>query len=320
MNNIYNNVLGDNLLLLTKANKAKIMKTGLKLAKLEKYQKLKNLILLKKPLSVTEEADIEKILGPLYEQKYDEFDKALIKIPIKDFNEDMISIKELCISEKLKVSFSNETRIINNKKLKRFFYFRKGLAKHFIKLSQLASEQEYSIHVLDAYRTEAVQKASYIRTFRKLKIAFDGDSLKSLVSKANAKTAFAPWAAGHMSGAALDIFILKNGKPINMGNEFLPNGSICNMDYPLLTKEQFEARILFKSLVEKSGFTIYPAENWHISLGDITASFLSKMPVKYGPIKSFDSQSGKIIKYLKPSEVYKNFFDLKELEKITLDL
>jgi len=277
---------------------------------------ISGLVLLQKKLSPQQLEIIEKCLQDKYKDLYVNFDEELIKIPIRESGEKMVSIHSIVEKNNLQLSFNPIDREIEGKrkqKFKRCFYFREGLIKPFVKLAKLAHTLGLSIHVLDVYRSEEVQRASYMRTFLKMKRDHSNLALSELVIETNAKTAFAPWAAGHMSGAALDIQIYKNGEALEIGNKYLPSGSLCNMNFPFLTMEQLRSRLIFETLTKAAGFTIYPAENWHISFGDITANYKSKKVSKYGPLRFFDTITGEVERYKDLDSIYSDFYTKEDL-------
>lgn len=276
---------------------------------------LTNLILLNKELTEEQKFIIDEILAPTYQKIYENFDQELVKIPTQNSKEKLVSIRDIVKSRDLKVSFndSNYPDYCGEYANKpREFYFREKLTEPFIKFCELISKLDLSVFIIDTYRPKVVQESLYLNTFKRIKNSYPNLKLEELIIETNSKTAFSPWSAGHMTGAAIDLCIMKNGEFINMGNDFRTTGASCNMNYPFLTIEHLKSRSIFNYISIASGFSIYPAEDWHISLGDITANFNSKDIANYGPIKEFDIKSGNIVPY-NSTEYYQNFFDKKYL-------
>jgi hypothetical protein len=119
--------------------------------------------------------------------------------------------------------------------------------------------------------------------------------------------------AGHTAGAALDLFLCKDGQELPLGNTYGEGGASTAVQFPFITQEEWSTRMLFQLSAEAFGFAVYPFENWHISDGDVSRSIMSTQTIepsfvaRFGPVKNFDRETGKVILF-PPAEISTPFY------------
>jgi D-alanyl-D-alanine dipeptidase len=129
--------------------------------------------------------------------------------------------------------------------------------------------------VLDAFRTQAQQFASWNRRFAALARArtdLDCVALAELCRRDVADPVNKP--SGHQSGAAVDVTLLRDGAELDMGSaygDFSTRGTDADRvrtDCPALTQAQRANREFLARVMGEAGFVNYPEEWWHFSHGD----------------------------------------------------
>ena len=98
--------------------------------------------------------------------------------------------------------------------------------------------------------------------------------------------------APHVTGAAVDVTLIRKtnaaGSPtwelVDMGIDGFSRNETAATDYPGLTADQKRNRGILKTAMEQAGFTNYPAEFWHYSMGDRYDAFCRGTDAVYGEI------------------------------------
>jgi D-alanyl-D-alanine dipeptidase len=142
------------------------------------------------------------------------------------------------------------------------------------------------------------------RTFTQQQELFDGEvkrfmrKLGAGATEANAAKMAETFVANpakyapHVTGAAVDVALIKKTMAdhgevwnlVDMGSDGFSRTETAATDYPGLTHEQKQNRMLLKTTMEKAGFTNYPAEFWHYSMGDRYDAFRKGATAVYGEI------------------------------------
>ena len=125
-----------------------------------------------------------------------------------------------------------------------------------------------ALQVLDAHRLLSVQTeafARYTKLFGEKHPHLKGDDLAEYVHQHVA----VPAVAGHPTGGAVDVTILADGRPIDMG------GAYGDFDSPAyvafaegLTETQRRNRRRLREAMVAAGFAPFNGEWWHFSYGD----------------------------------------------------
>jgi D-alanyl-D-alanine dipeptidase len=138
-----------------------------------------------------------------------------------------------------------------------------------------AAPPDHALLILDAFRTQAQQFASWNRRYATLARAhpgLDSAALAELCRRDVADPVNAP--SGHQSGAAVDVTLLRDGAELDMGSaygDFSSRGTPADrvrMHCADLPPEARANRALLARVMEAGGFVNYPEEWWHFSHGD----------------------------------------------------
>ncbi|MDB5175988.1 MAG: D-ala-D-ala dipeptidase family protein [Candidatus Saccharibacteria bacterium] len=184
----------------------------------------------------------------------------LVGVPVKDSQEPLVKI---ATSEALSSrEIDPDTLTVFDKDI----YVRKTVAD----LLQRASSElrnyskDMSLEVVYGHRPLAIQKSLFDKYFALYSKKYQGIELYEAVHRSIA----VPEIAGHPAGAAVDIRILKSGKPINMGTgiwEFVPDSYTFS---PFISRQAWANRRLLRDTMKQVGFAPYDGEWWHFSYGD----------------------------------------------------
>lgn len=145
---------------------------------------------------------------------------------------------------------------------------------------------EFSLIIVDAYRSLERQKKLWEEYYEKVKIVNPKATKEELIEKTRLFVA-QPLSSsgGHQTGGAIDVTLGDvNGKEFNLGtklNEFTSRTKMYSRDIDV--EEKKRRKILFQAMVG-AGFKNYPAEWWHFSYGDkLWAAYSRKNICFYGP-------------------------------------
>lgn len=141
----------------------------------------------------------------------------------------------------------------------------------------------------DAWRPQYIQEEitkRFIKRFSKKYPNWPKDKIikevKKYVAPSNGK-----YASGHMTGGAVDLRLLKNGKKVPMKSSKLTyqeNAKSFQLKIPQYIQKN--RNIMFVAL-KKAGLSNHPKEYWHWSYGDIWwAKRNQKKMAIYGAIKN----------------------------------
>jgi D-alanyl-D-alanine dipeptidase len=184
----------------------------------------------------------------------------LISVPVKPVQEKLLPIK---------ASATLVTKPINND-MRAYtgdlIYVRESV---LTKLNQAANRLEKSgadlqLQVVYGYRAMCVQT----KLFEMYKKQFEPDLSGEALLEATHRLIAVPEIAGHPTGGAVDIQIVKAGSPINMGTkiwEFVQNSFTFS---PFISKGAQDNRRLLRNAMMQVGFAPFDGEWWHFSYGD----------------------------------------------------
>lgn len=116
-------------------------------------------------------------------------------------------------------------------------------------------DEKYSLVIYDAARPLSVQKIMY-------------DEVKDTRFR---RYVARPVGGGHHNfGVAVDLSILYDGEPLDMGTPFDSFSAVSHIDNEKglvesgeISKEAYENRLLLRDLMVEAGFTTYKREWWH---------------------------------------------------------
>lgn len=164
-------------------------------------------------------------------------------------------------------------------------FVRRTVLQKLKQASTLLAEQDASLQleVVYGYRALEIQKRLFEKYKDELKPQYSGEELLAATHRLVA----VPEVAGHPAGAAVDIQIIRNGKPLDFGtkiHEFVPDTFTFS---PFISNEAWANRQLLRRVMMQVGFAPFDGEWWHFSYGDKEwAKYYSKPAALYKQIDS----------------------------------
>jgi len=145
-------------------------------------------------------------------------------------------------------------------------YVRKSVAERLGHAASFLAEEDSNLQLLVAYgyRALEIQKRNFEAEKKKLENRYSGEELLAATHRLIA----VPEVAGHPAGAAVDILITQDGKPLEFGTniwEFKPDSYTFS---PFISDEAKCNRQLLRSVMMNAGFAPFNGEWWHFSYGD----------------------------------------------------
>lgn len=287
------------------------------------------------PLDKAQKQAIENELGPLYAKESVDFQEKLMQVPIVESEETMVSLEKTFSNTDSKVSFSEvpftNAALYGWDGKAREYWVREGVAERLKLAARALNEVGLMIHFEDGFRPIGVQEGLLKRRIVEKILTEEHpewdpvDDFDKIMTEAQSKTAIMPRISGHKGGAAVDATLRTlDGDPLPLGNEYGQGGAAVNLDYPYVTPQEWQTRMIFKSAMEMAGLTVYPGEDWHVSYGDNLAganpdgSIRKDYVAKYGPLKGYFKTDGKVIPYL-PKEFDQPFFSREQLKELAVE-
>ncbi len=209
-------------------------------------------------------------------------DKRIARVTCIDNKEKIIALRNVH-----KNILIDETRSQISSKSNLFCYARETI---IIKLKEAADNLPggYQFLIKEAYRPLSRQRKSFEEAFNDYKTEYplkNDDEIYKLTCQYVAPVEV----AGHPTGGAIDITLLKDGIEVDMGTEFndIPiepeNLTYLYSDY-ISNAAKTSRKILIDSM-EKVGLVNYPTEWWHWSYGDRYWAFLNHCNAIYSAIE-----------------------------------
>lgn len=156
-------------------------------------------------------------------------------------------------------------------------FLRESVAK-MLKNAHDSLTEDYNFVINDAWRPSEIQKGYFEHRLKYFKEKYPELTDK----KAFALTSkyVAPYkgkkASGHLTGAAVDLRLLKNGRKLPMISKKLDYKTNASSKGKKLPNYIQKNRKLFFEIMQKAGFTNYPKEYWHWCYGDYLWAKLNK--------------------------------------------
>jgi len=202
-------------------------------------------------------------------------------IKMKECHEPLVDIKKLCPDLKIDIG-------PRRTKKEQKAYFRKTVAQ-MIYRAKKALPKGMTFIIGDAWRPQYVQEEimqGFIQRFSKKYPHWSKDRILQEVNKFVAPSD-GKYASGHMTGGAVDLRLLRNGRKVPMKNSKLTYQENAKSFQPKLPKYIQRNRKLLFSVLKKAGLSNSPREYWHWSYGDIWWAKRTKKKVAiYGVVKS----------------------------------
>ncbi len=270
--------------------------------------------LLSHPLTLSQRKQVDDFLGSYYAQESVELQDKVTQIPIKENYEPMVFLSAIFEKHKLPVSFSDipfnpACEEWANKP--RVFWTRQSLAEKLVSLGKALATVDLFLHFEDAFRPVGVQEGLFKRRIEWILKDYPEWDDSKVITEARSKTAVTPRLASHKSGAAVDITLRRfsTGEPLDLGNKYPEGGALVALDCPFVTYSQWQTRQIFANSVRMAGLEVYPGEDWHASYGDNLHAFFSGKTAKFGPVKDFSLDNGRILEVYSPEEFDRNFLN-----------
>ncbi|MFA5967622.1 MAG: M15 family metallopeptidase [Patescibacteria group bacterium] len=202
-------------------------------------------------------------------------------ITIRECGEPLVDLKKTCPGVVIR---------LGKKRLRRekTAYLRKTVANMLHK-AQGYLPQGVNFTIGDAWRPQYIQEEifdEFIARFSKTHPKWSKQRVLQEVNKYVADSK-GKWASGHMTGGAVDLRLIKNGRKVPMKSSKLnyqENALSHQSKLPAYLRRN--RQVMFAALT-KAGLSNYPKEYWHWSYGDIQwARRLGKKTAIYGAINN----------------------------------
>lgn len=165
-------------------------------------------------------------------------------------------------------------------------YVRETLAKMLNKASKELGVfgNNLQLEVVYGYKHPSIQEANFNKLKQKIIKKHPEYTDPELLEATNRFMA-APGNAGHPTGGAVDLRILKGGQQLDMGTayrEFVPDTYVFS---PFNSKKVWQNRQMLRRIMLTCGFASYDGEWWHFSYGDKEwAAFYNQPQAIYGQL------------------------------------
>lgn len=205
-------------------------------------------------------------------------DERITKINCIDNKEKILSLRQIH-----KNILIDESKSQISSKSDLFCYAREMIIEKLIDATGYLPEG-YQFLIKEAYRPLSQQKKSFEKVFNNYKIQYPQKN-EIEIYKMTCEYVAPVKVAGHPTGGAIDISLLKDGIEVDMGTEFndMPispeNRTYLYSEY-ISDADKANRKILIDCM-EKIGFANYPTEWWHWSYGDCYWAFLNNCDALY---------------------------------------
>lgn len=181
----------------------------------------------------------------------------LAKVPVRDNGEPLVPMK------------ADPAKVIATGTLRSPWIRLGALARLALAARTLfATNPRYALVVYDAHRLLSVQKAAfekYTGIFGEKHPHLKGDDLAEYVHQHVA----VPSVAGHPTGGAVDVSIMEDGTPVDMGGIYADFETPAYLAFAEgLTEAQRRNRARLREAMVSAGFAPFNGEWWHFSYGD----------------------------------------------------
>lgn len=205
-------------------------------------------------------------------------DERIAKIHCVDNKEKILSLRQIH-----KNIIIDETRSQISSKSDLFCYARESIIKKLIEATIYLPDR-YQFLIKEAYRPLSRQKKSFEEAFNDYKIQYpvkNDDEIYKITCEYVAPVKV----AGHPTGGAIDITLLKNGIEVDMGTQFndipIEPENLTHLDSDYVSDIAKANRRILIDCMEKVGLANYPTEWWHWSYGDCYWAFLNNCDAIY---------------------------------------
>ena len=210
-------------------------------------------------------------------------DERIAKITCVDNNEKVISLRQ--IHEKILI---DETKSQIENKTNLFCFARESVAKKLMEAAEYLP-YGYKFLIKEAYRSLSIQKSLFDGAFKYYKTQYpqkNDDEIYELTCQFTAPVKV----AGHPTGGAIDITLVKDGIELDMGSKFndisIESENLTCLYSTFINDSAKANREILTDCMEKAGFVNYPTEWWHWSYGDCYWAFLNNCDAIYSAIST----------------------------------
>lgn len=126
-------------------------------------------------------------------------------------------------------------------------------------------DKSLQLEIVYGYRPLETQKRLFDEAKTALSDSFPEET--DLIEAAHRRIAV-PDVAGHPTGGAVDVQVLSDGKPVDMGTPIWGFSQDSYTFSPFITKEAWNNRQLLRRAMMSAGFAPFDGEWWHFSYGD----------------------------------------------------
>lgn len=193
-------------------------------------------------------------------------DKELMRMPIKDNGEKLVSIEKICPT--IRMGIAQYIVRMGEKYVDLAKQVREEAA---LKLCKAESYLPKGCHLLIicGFRPLDLQKKEYLAMFNKVKKENPDWDDKKVKEETDMRVAPVEIVPPHSTGGAIDLSIVdENGKELCTGTNVDEFTEKTPIDSKKLSSEERENRKMFSQAMTKAGFINYPPEWWHWSYGD----------------------------------------------------
>jgi len=184
----------------------------------------------------------------------------LVGVPVQPIQEKLVPI--MANSSLTAKPINNDMQVYTGE----LIYVREGVLDRLTQAAELLAKNRpgLQLQVVYGYRALSVQQRLFQEYKQQLESKYAGDALLEATHRLIA----VPEIAGHPTGGAVDIRIVENDEPIDMGTsiwEFVNDSFTFS---PFISKAAQDNRQLLRKVMMEVGFAPFDGEWWHFSYGD----------------------------------------------------
>lgn len=186
--------------------------------------------------------------------------KDYADIPVRLTSETLVPIQQTPQLQTQQVD--SEMRTFCGEKI----YVREDVARRLEVASRYINRRNsgISLEVVYGYRVLEIQRKRFDEQIDRLRATIPSTDLRAAAHRYIA----APEVAGHPAGAAVDVQLISDGKPLDFGtkiHEFIPDSYTFS---PFISSRGWRNRQLLRQSMLQAGFAPFDGEWWHFSYGD----------------------------------------------------
>lgn len=184
----------------------------------------------------------------------------LVGVPVRPVQEKLVPIESM--ENLVTKPINSEMQPYTGMKI----YVRTSVASrlHQAARALAVKDARLKLQVVYGYRALSIQRRLFLKYKNRLEKQYAGDDL----IEATHRLIAVPEIAGHPTGGAVDIQIIRDDMPIDMGTniwEFVKNSFAFS---PFINRAAQANRKLLRNVMMEAGFAPFDGEWWHFSYGD----------------------------------------------------